>query len=51
MGPIAAADPRVRDWFGRLERLAASPGAMRTLSQNLQLADPRGVLEGSPSRR
>ena len=45
MGPIAAGDPRVRDWFGRLERLAASPGAMRTLSANLQRADPRPVLE------
>ena len=44
MGPIAAADPRVREWFGRLERLAASPGAMRTLSLNLERADPRPVM-------
>ncbi len=44
MGPIASADPRVREWFGRLERLAASPGAMRTLSLNLERSDPRPVM-------
>ena len=45
MGPIASADPRVREWFGRLERLAASPGAMRTLTYNLERSDARPVLE------
>ena len=44
MGPIAAHDPRVREWFGRLERLAASPGAMRTLTANLERTDPRPVM-------
>ncbi|HEX8083779.1 MAG TPA: adenylate/guanylate cyclase domain-containing protein [Solirubrobacteraceae bacterium] len=45
MGPIASQDPRVRDWFGRLERLAASPGAMRRLTRNLEHADPRPIME------
>ncbi len=44
MGPIAAADSRIRSWFGRLERLSASPGSMRTLSENLMQADPRPVM-------
>ncbi|HEV2812890.1 MAG TPA: adenylate/guanylate cyclase domain-containing protein [Solirubrobacteraceae bacterium] len=44
MGPIAATDPRVREWFGRLERLAASPGGMRMLSENLARADPRPIM-------
>ena len=45
LGPIASQDPRVRDWFGRLERLAASPGAMRTLTRNLErYADPRPIM-------
>jgi class 3 adenylate cyclase len=44
MGPIAAKDPRVHEWFGRLERLAASPGAMRTLTANLERADPRPIM-------
>ncbi|HEV3001249.1 MAG TPA: adenylate/guanylate cyclase domain-containing protein [Solirubrobacteraceae bacterium] len=44
MGPIASADPRVREWFGRLERLAASPGSMRKLSSNLERSDPRPVM-------
>lgn len=44
MGPIASADPRVRQWFGRLERLAASPGGMKRLSLNLEAADPRRLM-------
>ena len=44
MGPIARADPRVRDWFGRLERLSASPGSMRMLTENLARTDPRPVM-------
>jgi class 3 adenylate cyclase len=45
MGPIASRDPRVREWFGRLERLAAGPGAIRTLTRNLGQADPRPVMD------
>ena len=45
MGPKAATDPRIRQWFGRLERLAASPGGMRQLIRNLDLSDPRPVME------
>jgi class 3 adenylate cyclase/alpha-beta hydrolase superfamily lysophospholipase len=44
MGPIASADPRVRQWFGRLERLAASPGGMKLLSANLARSDPRPIM-------
>ncbi|MDQ5807119.1 MAG: alpha/beta hydrolase, partial [Actinomycetota bacterium] len=44
MGPLASADPRVREWFGRLERLSASPGGMRTLIANLARADPRPIM-------
>jgi pimeloyl-ACP methyl ester carboxylesterase len=44
MGPVAAEDPRIREWFGRLERLSASPGAMRTLTANLERADPRPIM-------
>jgi class 3 adenylate cyclase len=45
MGPIASRDPRLREWFGRLERLAASPGSMRRLMLNLEASDPRPILE------
>jgi class 3 adenylate cyclase len=45
MGPTASTDPRIRQWFGRLERLAASPGGMRQLVRNLELSDPRPVME------
>jgi class 3 adenylate cyclase len=31
LAPSSAADPQLRVWFGRLERLAASPGRMRRL--------------------
>ena len=44
MGPTAASDPRIRQWFGRLERLATSPGGMRVLVGNLAEADPRPVM-------
>ena len=45
MGPRARADPRVRQWFARLERLGASPGVMRLLQQNFAKSDPRDVLD------
>ncbi|HEX8122963.1 MAG TPA: adenylate/guanylate cyclase domain-containing protein [Solirubrobacteraceae bacterium] len=45
MGPLAAADPRIRAWFGRLERLAASPGAMKLLIGNLERSDPRPFMD------
>ncbi|HEX2086408.1 MAG TPA: adenylate/guanylate cyclase domain-containing protein [Solirubrobacteraceae bacterium] len=44
MGMIASTDPRVRQWFGRLERLATSPGGMRLLIDNLSRADPRPIM-------
>jgi class 3 adenylate cyclase len=44
MGPAAASDPRIRQWFGRLERLAVSPGGMRLLTQNLATSDPRPIM-------
>ncbi|HEV2062816.1 MAG TPA: adenylate/guanylate cyclase domain-containing protein [Solirubrobacteraceae bacterium] len=44
MGPSASTDPRIRQWFGRLERLATSPGGMRLLVQNLVRADARPVM-------
>jgi class 3 adenylate cyclase len=44
MGPNAADDPRIRQWFARLERLATSPGGMRLLVNNLAAADPRPVM-------
>jgi class 3 adenylate cyclase len=44
MGTIAQGDPRVREWFARLERLAASPGSMRMLTANLARTDPRPIM-------
>ncbi len=44
MAPSAANDPRLRRWFARLERLAASPGtAAKFLMMNSQV-DVRAVL-------
>jgi class 3 adenylate cyclase len=45
MGPAARSDPRVRQWFARLERLGASPGGMRLLQANFERSDPRDVLD------
>jgi class 3 adenylate cyclase len=40
----ASADPRLREWYGKLERLAASPGtAMRMMRMNAEV-DVRAVL-------
>jgi class 3 adenylate cyclase len=44
LGAAASGDPRIRQWFGRLERLAASPGGMRLLTRNLAVADPRPIM-------
>ncbi|MGI8864514.1 MAG: adenylate/guanylate cyclase domain-containing protein [Solirubrobacteraceae bacterium] len=44
LSPKAAANPRLRDWFARLERLAASPGtAARLMMMNAEV-DVRAVL-------
>jgi class 3 adenylate cyclase/alpha-beta hydrolase superfamily lysophospholipase len=44
MGLTASTDPRIRQWFGRLERLAVSPGGMRLLTHNLAASDPRPIM-------
>ncbi len=44
LAPKAAQNPRLREWFGRLERLAASPGtAAKLLAMNAEV-DIRAVL-------
>jgi class 3 adenylate cyclase len=44
LAPRSGADPRLREWFARLERLAASPGtAAKFLMMNAQV-DVRAVL-------
>ena len=42
--PSKVGDERYRDWFGRLERLAASPGAAATLARMNGEIDVRHVL-------
>jgi class 3 adenylate cyclase len=42
--PSAAEDPRLRAWFAKLERLAASPGAARKLMKVMERYDVRDVL-------
>lgn len=42
--PSRADDPALREWFARLERLSASPGAMRTNVANAAQVDVRHVL-------
>jgi pimeloyl-ACP methyl ester carboxylesterase len=44
LAPSRAGDRAFADWFGRLERMAASPGAARTLAQLNTQIDVRGVL-------
>jgi class 3 adenylate cyclase len=45
IAPSLAADPVARAWFGRLERLSASPGAMRTISRAFSETDVRPLLD------
>ena len=44
--PSVADDPVARAWYGRLERLSASPGQMRALSRAFAATDVRGLLGG-----
>ena len=44
MAPSAAADPRLRRWFARLERLAAAPGAAARFALMNAHIDVRAVL-------
>ena len=44
IAPSLATDPVARAWFGRLERLSASPGAMRTMSRAFSGTDVRPLL-------
>jgi class 3 adenylate cyclase len=46
LAPSVADDPVARAWYGRLERLAASPGQMRALSRAYAATDVRGLLGG-----
>lgn len=44
IAPSHSDDDRMRAWLGRLERLSASPGAMRTLTSNFEQVDVRHLL-------
>jgi len=44
LAPSAASDPRLVEWFGRLERLAASPGTAAKLMMMNAEVDVRAVL-------
>jgi pimeloyl-ACP methyl ester carboxylesterase len=44
LAPSRAGDRAFEEWFGRLERMAASPGAARTLAQLNTQIDMRDVL-------
>ncbi|MBV8953563.1 MAG: adenylate/guanylate cyclase domain-containing protein [Solirubrobacterales bacterium] len=44
LAPESASDPRLRDWFARLERLAASPGTAAKLMMMTAQVDVRAVL-------
>jgi class 3 adenylate cyclase len=44
VAPSVAGDERMRSWYARLERLSASPGAMRQLAHAFQDADIRPLL-------
>ena len=44
LAPSAAKDPRLRRWFARLERLAASPGTAAKLTMMNAQVDVRAVL-------
>jgi len=50
LAPTAAGDEVLRAWFGRLTRLAASPGRMRSLIAALAQMDPRPELERIEAR-
>lgn len=45
IAPSLAGDVRVREWLGRLERSAASPGRFREAMARFQTADVRDLLE------
>ena len=44
LAPSAVADPSLQAWFGRLERMSASPGQMRKLTNLLGEVDVRHLL-------
>ena len=44
LAPSAAADPGLRRWFAKLERLSAAPGQMRVISRSLAEVDVRDSL-------
>ena len=44
MAPSAADDQRMRDWLGRLERLACTPAGMLRLAENFEGVDVRPLL-------
>ncbi len=44
LAPKSSSNPRVRSWFARLERLAASPGTAAKLSRTNAEVDVRAVL-------
>ena len=44
LAPTATADESLRAWFGRLERLAASPGQARVLAEQMGRTDVRSLL-------
>jgi class 3 adenylate cyclase len=44
LAPRSASDPRLRTWFARLERLAASPGTAARLARMNEQIDVRAVL-------
>ena len=44
IAPSLAGDAALRQWFGRLERLSASPGSLRLLFDIAGATDVRGVL-------
>src|SRR5579871_10149 len=46
MAPSAAGDERLRQWWARWERLAASPGTVAVLLRNMFEGDVRSVLPG-----
>jgi class 3 adenylate cyclase len=44
MGPSGAADPELRQWLGRIQRLSASPGTAATMIRWVLRIDVRDVL-------
>jgi class 3 adenylate cyclase len=45
VAPSAAGDPRLREWWGRWERLSCSPGTLADLVRVAFATDIRGVLD------